>query len=398
MKKRNAFVSTIMAGALALSMLAGCGSASSASAVSTASQASETAETSAAASSASASSASSETVTPAASSESVASSSVSSSSAASSSSSETALKVGSEDADAMRVGSLKGPTTMGLVNLMEETEDGDTQGDYTFTMETQPDAIASEIVSGDLDVALLPANMASIVYNKTQGGISVIDINTLGVLYCVTGDDSIKSVADLAGHTVYSTGQGATPEYALNYLLEKNGVTDCTIEFRSEATEIATALAADPTAIAILPQPFVTVAEMQNDQLHTAFSLTDAWDAVSDDGSRLLTGVTVVRNDYLNAHKDAVDLFLQESAASVDKANSSIPETASLVVKYGIIEKEPVAEKALPECQLVCVTGQEMKDSLSGYLNVLYNANAESVGGNLPGDDFYYVPDESAAS
>lgn len=298
----------------------------------------------------------------------------------------------------MRVGSLKGPTTMGLVNLMEETEDGDTQGDYTFTMETQPDAIASEIVSGDLDVALLPSNMASIVYNKTQGGISVIDINTLGVLYCVTGDDSIKSVADLAGHTVYSTGQGATPEYALNYLLEKNGVTDCTIEFRSEATEIATALAADPTAIAILPQPFVTVAEMQNDQLHTAFSLTDAWDAVSDDGSRLLTGVTVVRNDYLNAHKDAVDLFLQESAASVDKANSSIPETASLVVKYGIIEKEPVAEKALPECQLVCVTGQEMKDSLSGYLNVLYNANAESVGGNLPGDDFYYVPDESAAS
>ncbi|MGI6111983.1 MAG: hypothetical protein ACOYBK_06975, partial [Bilifractor sp.] len=167
MKKRNAFVSTIMAGALALSMLAGCGSASSASAVSTASQASETAETSAAVSSASASSASSETVTPAASSESVASSSVSSSSAASSSSSETALKVGSEDADAMRVGSLKGPTTMGLVNLMEETEDGDTQGDYTFTMETQPDAIASEIVSGDLDVALLPANMASIVYNKT---------------------------------------------------------------------------------------------------------------------------------------------------------------------------------------------------------------------------------------
>lgn len=400
MKKRNVFVSSVMAGALALSMLAGCGNASS-SAVSASSQTSET--TQAASYDVSAengtSSASSESVTTSASSDSAAAESVAASSAAvSSSSGETALTVGSEDADAMRIGSLKGPTTMGLVNLMEAAEDGSAEGDYHFTMETQPDAIASEIVSGDIDVALLPANMASIVYNKTQGGVSVIDINTLGVLYCVTGDDSITSAADLAGHTVYSTGQGATPEYALNYLLEKNGVTDCTVEFRPEATEIASLLAADSSAVAVLPQPFVTVAEMQNDQLHTAFSLTDAWDAVSDDGSRLLTGVTIVRRDYLNEHKDAVDLFLRESSASVDKANSSVPETAALVVKYGIIEKEPVAEKALPECQLVCVTGQEMKDSLSGYLNVLYNASAESVGGSLPGDDFYYVPDESVVS
>lgn len=402
MRRKNGFISALLTGALAVSVLAGCGSTAAASAASAAS---------ATATASSAGTESAVTETPASSEEEVTSASsvssgsagepvVSSSNTASSSaaastsaaSEETAQTVGSDDPDAMRVGSLKGPTTMGLVNLMSEAEEGNTEGSYTFTMETQPDAIASEIVSGDLDVALLPANMASIVYNKTQGGISVIDINTLGVLYCVTGDDSITSVSDLAGHTVYSTGQGATPEYALNYLLEKNNVTDCTVEFRSEATEIAALLASDPTAIAILPQPFVTVAEMQNDQLHTAFSLTDAWDAVSDDGSKLLTGVTVVRTEYLQENKDAVDLFLKESADSVDKANSDTADTAALVVKYGIIEKQPVAEKALPECRIVCITGSEMKDSLSGYLNVLCEASPESVGGNLPGDDFYYVP------
>lgn len=401
MRRKNGFISALLTGALAVSVLAGCGSTAATSAASA---------SSAAAAASSTGTESAVTETPAASEEKVTSSSVSAGSAgesvvsssdtasssaaasASAASEETAQTVGSDDPDAMRVGSLKGPTTMGLVNLMSEAEEGNTEGSYTFTMETQPDAIASEIVSGDLDVALLPANMASIVYNKTQGGISVIDINTLGVLYCVTGDDSITSVSDLAGHTVYSTGQGATPEYALNYLLEKNNVTDCTVEFRSEATEIAALLASDPTAIAILPQPFVTVAEMQNDQLHTAFSLTDAWDAVSDDGSKLLTGVTVVRTEYLQENKDAVDLFLKESADSVDKADSDTADTAALVVKYGIIEKQPVAEKALPECQIVCITGSEMKDSLSGYLNVLYEANPESVGGNLPGDDFYYIP------
>ena len=287
----------------------------------------------------------------------------------------------------VRVGALKGPTTMGLVDLMSQTEE-DANAAYTFTMSSQPTDIVSGIASGKLDIALVPANLASTLWNKTKGGVSVIDVNTLGVLYCVTGDDSIKSVADLDGKTILSTGQGASPEYVLNYLLAKNGV-NATVEFKSEATEVAAALATDPTQIAVLPQPFVTVAEGKNDALHTAFSLTDEWAKVSD--SQLLTGVTVVRNDFLAENKEAVDQFLADHASSVEAVNGDAEAASKLIAQYGIIEKAPIAQKALPQCNIVCITGEEMKADLSAYLQVLYDADPSSVGGSLPDDAFYYA-------
>lgn len=299
------------------------------------------------------------------------------------------LTIGEASDDVLRVGSLKGPTTMGLVNLMSEVESGAKNG-YSFEMQSQPDVIMSELVSGKLDIALLPANVAAVAYNKTNHGISAIDINTLGVLYCVTGDENIKSVKDLAGKTVLSTGQGASPEYVLNYLLEKNGVTDCDVQFKSEATEIAALLKQDPAQIAILPQPFVTVATAQNDQLKVAFSLTDEWKSVSPD-SKLLTGVTVVRNEVLENRAAEVDQFIADHQASTEKAATDVDATAELVAKYGIIAKAPVAKKALPNCNIVAIAGDEMKTDLAGYLQVLFDANPKSVGGTMPDDDFYYI-------
>ncbi|WP_026666028.1 ABC transporter substrate-binding protein [Butyrivibrio sp. FC2001] len=288
----------------------------------------------------------------------------------------------------IRVGSLKGPTTMGLVNLMKASENGETEGSYEFDMKIQPDEIMAGIVAGNIDIALVPANMAAVLYNKTEGGVSLVDINTLGVLYCVTGDESVKSIKDLAGKTVVSTGQGASPEYVLRYLLDKNGVTDCDMEFKSEATEIAALLQENPTKIAVLPQPFVTVATAKNEALSVAFSLTDEWDAVSD-GSKLLTGVTVVRNDFLKEHGDAVKTFIEEHESSTEKANSDVEATAELVAEYGIIEKAEIAKKAMPECNIVCITGDDAKTALSGYLQVLFDQDPKSVGGNLPDDAFY---------
>ena len=299
------------------------------------------------------------------------------------------LTIGEASDDVLRVGSLKGPTTMGLVNLMSEVESGAKSG-YSFEMQSQPDVIMSELVSGKLDIALLPANVAAVAYNKTNHGVSAIDINTLGVLYCVTGDENIKSVKDLAGKTVLSTGQGASPEYVLNYLLEKNGVTDCDVQFKSEATEIAALLKQDPAQIAILPQPFVTVATAQNDQLKVAFSLTDEWKSVSPD-SKLLTGVTVVRNEVLENRAAEVDQFIADHQASTEKAATDVDATAELVAKYGIIAKAPVAKKALPNCNIVAIAGDEMKTDLAGYLQVLFDANPKSVGGTMPDDDFYYI-------
>ena len=294
-----------------------------------------------------------------------------------------------KDDTVVRVGSLKGPTTIGIVNLMDKASKGTSEGKYEFTMSAAPDEITAKIVSGDIDIALVPANLASVLYNKTEGGITAIDINTLGVLYCVTGDTSIKSVKDLSGKKVITTGQGATPEYSLRYLLDQNGITDCEIEFKSESTEVAAVLAEDPSQIAVLPQPFVTVACAQNEAISIAFSLEEEWQ-ITTGGLGMVTGVTVVRNDFLKAHPEAVKTFIKEHGESVNAANSDLDTTASLVVANEIIGKEPLAKKAIPFCNVVCMTGDSVKNNLAPYLEVLYNSDPKSVGGKLPGDEFYY--------
>ena len=293
----------------------------------------------------------------------------------------------------VRVGSLKGPTTIGLVNMMQSAEEGELPFEAEFTMATTADEITAKLVGGDLDIALIPANVASVLWNKTEGGISVIDINTLGVLYGITGDESVQSLSDLEGKTVYMTGQGTTPEFAVNYILEENGLTGkVNIEFKNEATEIAALLNADPTGTAILPQPFATVCLKQNESMREFLDLNEEWEKCDASGdSRLVTGVTVVRNDFLSENEATVKSFITEQEKSAEKALAETDPTSELIVKYGIIEKAPIAKAALPKCGIATVTGEEMKGALSGYLEVLYNANPQSVGGELPGDDFYAV-------
>lgn len=300
-----------------------------------------------------------------------------------------------DDQISVRIGSLKGPTSMGLVHLMDESEAGNTENQYEFTMVTAADELLGKVVSGDLDIALVPANVASVLYNKTQGGISVIDINTLGVLDIVASDTSITSIADLKGRTVYMTGKGTSPDYVFRYLLSANGMTenDVTIEFKSEPTEVAAVLKEQPDAIGLLPQPFVTAACAQNEKLSIVLDLTKEWQAVQGEGgSRLVTGVTIARNEFLENHPDAITLFLQEHAASAEYTETNPDETAELIAAKGIIEKAPVAKKALPYCNITCLTGEEMKTALSGYLQVLFDQNPSSVGGKLPEDGFYFLP------
>lgn len=294
-----------------------------------------------------------------------------------------------EEAVTVRVGSLKGPTSLGLLNMMDRAERNETEGTYEFNIVTAADEMAANVVQGNVDIALVPANLASVLYKKTEGKVTVIDINTLGVLYCVSADDSITGVKDLAGKTVVTTGQGTTPEFSLRYLLKEYGVEDCNIEFKSEATEVVIALQQDPSLIAVLPQPFATAAQIKNETLKANFALGDAWDELNN-GSRMVTGVTIVRNDFLAEHPGAVNKFLHDHFGSVD-ASKDVDATAELAVKYGIVEAAPVAKKALPNCALVCLTGEEMKTALSGYLQVLFDADPASVGGALPEDGFYYV-------
>lgn len=301
-----------------------------------------------------------------------------------------------EEKVTVKVGALKGATTLGLLPLEDKAANGEAGENYEFSMMTAADELLPMMIKGELDIALLPSNVASILYQKTNGGVTVIDINTLGVLYMVSGDSSVTGVEDLAGRTIYLTGKGTTPDYVLHYILSGNGMdadSDCTLEYKSEATEVAALLAENPDAIGLLPQPFVTAACAQNDALSVILDMNAEWEKLQgEDGSRLVTGVTVVRNEFLQEHENAVAAFMEEHQASAQSMNSDVENGAKLAAASGIIAKEPIALKAIPKCNITYIDGAEMKQALSGYLEVLYEQNPESIGGALPGDDFYYVP------
>ena len=301
-----------------------------------------------------------------------------------------------EEKVTVKVGALKGATTLGLLPLEDKAANGEAGENYEFSMMTAADELLPMMIKGELDIALLPSNVASILYQKTNGGVTVIDINTLGVLYMVSGDSSVTGVENLAGKTIYLTGKGTTPDYVLHYILSGNGMdadSDCTLEYKSEATEVAALLAENPDAIGLLPQPFVTAACAQNDALSVLLDMNAEWEKLQgEDGSRLVTGVTVVRNEFLQEHENAVATFMEEHQASAQSMNSDVENGAKLAAASEIIAKEPIALKAIPKCNITYIDGADMKQALSGYLEVLYEQNPESIGGALPGDDFYYVP------
>ena len=290
-------------------------------------------------------------------------------------------------AEGLRVAGLKGPTTMGLVNLMESEEGAN----YTFSMYGAADEIVPLLVKGELDAAAVPANLAATLYQKTQGQVEVACVNTLGVLYIVENGDTVQSVADLKGQTIVTTGKGTTPEYVLRYVLSQNGLdpdADVNIVYCSEATEALSQVQAGQATIAMLPQPFVTTALSQVEGLRVALDMNEEWQKVA--GSQLVTGVLVVRKDAVEADPEAFEEFLNGYAASVEAANTDLEGTAALCETYGIVAKAALAQKALPECNIVFERGEQMKTDLVNYFQVLYDADPSSVGGAMPADDFYY--------
>ncbi len=290
------------------------------------------------------------------------------------------------------VAALRGPTAMGLSKLMYDSENGISDGNsYSFTLEGSPDAVVPMIVRGDVDIAAIPGNLAAVLYQRTGGKVEAIGINTLGVLYIVENGSSVASVEDLKGKTIYSAGKGATPEYALQYVLKAYGLEvgkDVRIEWKSEHAECVAALAADSEAVAMLPQPFATTAMMKDSGIRIALDLNELWQEKT--GHVLITGVTVARKDFIEGDEAVLGTFLDSYKASVDYINENAAgDGAAIVGHYGIVP-EAVAKAAIPYCNIVLVTGEELKASLSGYLDILYEQNPQSVGGAVPGDDFYY--------
>ena len=289
----------------------------------------------------------------------------------------------------IHVTALKGPTGMGMAYLNQQSDDGNTAYKYTINYAGAPDEVVGGLISGEIDIAAVPVNLAATLFNKTNGEVLTAAVNTLGVIYIVENGDTVQSMADLAGKKIVASGQGSTPEYALNYLLEKNGLTgQVEVEYVSEHDEAVSALVAGKADLVMIPEPKVTAALSQLETARVAISLTDEWDKVSD--TQMITGVLVVQKAFANEHPEILKAFLEEYKASVEFTNGNPQEASQLIEKYGIIPKAPVALKALPNCNIVDIDGSEMAASVTAMLTTLFDANPASVGGSLPGEEMFY--------
>ncbi len=286
---------------------------------------------------------------------------------------------------------LNGPTGMGLVPLMKDAKEGKGTLDYNIQTVAANDEIVAKVVKGEADIAAVATNMASTLYSKTNGGIKVLAVNTLGTLSVVTKGEEITKIEDLKGKTVYTTGQGANPEYIINYILDKNGLKvgeDVTLNFVSQPAELVQTVAQNEKVIVIAPQPVATTITVKDSAAKVVIDLNDEWEAVSD--TKLVMGCIIVRNEYLENNKEAVEAFLSDYKKSIEVVNKADDEVAKLCAEYGIVAAAPIAKKAIPFCNIVCETGSDMKNNLSSYLDFLYEANPKSVGGAVPTNDFYY--------
>ncbi len=294
----------------------------------------------------------------------------------------------------VRVLALKGPTGVGMVHLMHDHPDHG--GEYEYTITDSPDAAVAKLISKEVDLAAVPTNLAAVLSAKTAGGVQMLAVNTLGVLYIVSRDQSVHRLTDLKGKTVHATGQGSNPEYVLRHLLDRAGLDpdrDVKIVFDAEHAELATKVADGSVDIALLPEPFVTMVTSKDPTVTVAIDLTAEWNASVSDGSQLMMGALIGRTDYVAAHPALVETFLKQYRASVQAATADVPATAVLCQSHGIIASAALAEKAIPRLNLVFLTGRPMRTGLTGYYRILYDANPQSVGGAIPDATFFYGAD-----
>ena len=291
----------------------------------------------------------------------------------------------------LSVVALKGPTGMGLVKLMEQAAAGNSEQPYHISLAASPDEVVGQFVSKEVDIAAIPINLAAALYKKTEGNVNMIAVNTLGVLYVLENGNTLTSLSDLAGKTLGATGQGSTPEYILNYLLEQNGIRDdVTVEYYTEHAELASLLAENRVSIGLLPEPNVTATMLKNQDLRIALDLTKEWDAVSG-GTKLVQGCIIAQKELVENDPNAVEKFLKEYADSVAFVNENPQDAGALIEQFGIMGSAAAAAKAIPNANIVCLTGKDMQQSAKAMLEVLFAADPKSVGGAVPDDGLFYI-------
>ncbi len=294
----------------------------------------------------------------------------------------------------INVTAIAGPTGVGLVQLMENQDAGKAGNNYTFNVVTAPEQAVAALSNGTADIAAVPTNLASTLYKKTEGQVQVLALNTLGVLHILTNGEEVNSVADLKGKTIYTSGQGANPEYILRYVLNYHGIDadkDVKLEFVADNDTLASVIANGTAKVAMVPEPKASAVLMQNKDVKRALNMTDEWAAANKEGVPLTMGCVVARKEFVEQNPEAVRMFLNEYRASISNVLADVEKAATLCETYGIIPKAAIAKNAIPNCGLTYVEGAQMKNELSGYLEILFGYNPAAIGGAVPADDFYYV-------
>lgn len=291
---------------------------------------------------------------------------------------------------------LKGPTSMGMVRMFNEISSLSEFVDIEFDIVSTPDVITAGLLNGEITIAAVPTNMAAALYNKTEGNIRMLAVNTLGVIHIVADkSENIKSIDDLRGKTIVATGKGAVPEYVLNYILEKNGLipgTDVAVEYRSDHSELATLVVLGEVKIAMLPQPFVTIVTGKNENVELALNLTNEWEKVSPEGSELPMGCLISTAEFAETYPEEVVELLTFYNTSMNWVNEEPEKAAVLIVERGILPDEKTALNAIPQSSIRFIYSQDSKEMMNTFFEILYEYNPKSVGGKIPDDDFYFKP------
>ncbi len=292
----------------------------------------------------------------------------------------------------LTVFAMKGPTGIGMAPIYSDAAAGKTFDTYNFTIAANAQEKLSDLIAGNFDIASVPTNLAATLAKKAPGVYKIAAVNTLGVLYVLDSTDTVKSVQDLKGKKIYATGEGQVPQFALEFVLEKNGLkvgTDVEIEYLADASDVGKLVIAGSAEIAMLPQPYVTQVSAKAEKAKVALDITEEWDKVADEGSRLMTSCILVNAKTYANNKEAVERFMAEFRKSVTFVNENTKEAADKVVEAGIVADAGLAEKAIPKCNIVCIEGDEMKTSLRAFYEAIFAVNPQLVGGQVPTDEIY---------
>ncbi len=289
----------------------------------------------------------------------------------------------------IKIGALMGPTGMGISKLMDDSKNNKTANNYSFELFSAPTDITGLIINGELNIAAVPTNLAATLYNKTKGQVQLLALNTLGVLYILEKGNTVNSINDLEGKKIYSSGQAATPQYALDYVLKKNNI-NCEVEYFATHAELATQALSGNADIILIPEPQVSTILSKNSDFRIAVDFNSAWDEATENKALFSMGCLAIRKDFAEKNPQAVEKFLEEYTASVKYVNENAKEGAKLIAENKIVPDVNIAEKAIPNAKMVTISGDEMKEKTKTYLQILFESDPKSIGGALPGEDFYY--------